>query len=187
MELSLIEDQEVIQAFPTNAPEKPFTCCIGSRRMIGRSEEFDVASCCHTSKAGAELAIAIADQIRWYLPYPGVGRGSCHSYMNHPPRLELDDEKSKERMKKEIGHLQEVTGPDLGGVIAQKSAPLLPSWLRYANVSHVLLDGPLAHVHAEFQEFSTNPLSTPEPIHRCYLLDQCDSFCSDLRRVRSGP
>src|SRR5258707_4763248 len=94
VELSLVEDQKVIQAFPTNAPENPFTCCIRSWRMIGRSEEFDVARCCHTSKAGAELAIVIADQIRWYLPvgsrfpkllcYPDVGRESCRSDMDHP-------------------------------------------------------------------------------------------------------
>ena len=95
VELSLVEDQKVVQAFPANAPEKPFTGCIRSWCMIGRSEEFDVASCCHTSKAGAELALVIADQIRWYLPvgsrfpkllrYPGVGRESCRCDIDHPP------------------------------------------------------------------------------------------------------
>ena len=43
VDLSLVEDQKVIQAFPTNAPEKSFTCCIRSWSMIGRSEEFDGA------------------------------------------------------------------------------------------------------------------------------------------------
>ncbi len=112
VELSLVEDKKVIQAFPTNALEKPFTWCIRSWCMIGRSEEFDVAGCCHTSQAGAELAIVITDQIRWYLPVgsrfpkllrgPGVGRGSCSADMHHSSGLEFDDEKSKEHMSSDL-------------------------------------------------------------------------------------
>jgi hypothetical protein len=41
-------------------------------------------------------------------------------------------------------------------------------------------------MNAEFQQFSTNPFSTPESIVRRHLPDQGDSFRSELRRMRSG-
>src|SRR5260370_38043514 len=102
---------------------------------------------------------------------PGIERRPRDANMDHPSCLELYNEESEERSKEEISHLQEVTGPDICRMIAQKGRPFLPSWLGRTNSSDVLLDGPLAHVHAEFQKFSTNPLSTPETIHRCHLLD----------------
>jgi hypothetical protein len=38
LELLLVEDQEVIQAFATNAAEKPFTDCVRSWGLIRCSE-----------------------------------------------------------------------------------------------------------------------------------------------------
>ena len=53
-------------------------------------------------------------------------------------------------------------------------------------MSHILLDGSLAHVNTQFQEFSTNALSTPQSILCCHLPDQSDDLCSYLRRMRSS-
>jgi hypothetical protein len=36
--------------------------------------------------------------------------------MDHPSRLQFDEEEGKERAKEQIGDLKEVTRPDLGGV-----------------------------------------------------------------------
>ena len=59
--------------------------------------------------------------------------------------------KARERPKEQIGDLEEVAGPDLRGVVAQKRAPLLPSWRLCASSSHVFLDGALAYTQAQFQ------------------------------------
>jgi len=69
-------------------------------------------------------------------------------------------------------------------VIAQEGRPLLSSWLWGANLPHVLLDGALTHMYAQFQQFPTNPLSTPESILRRHRLDQGDGFRRYLRLVR---
>jgi len=106
--------------------------------------------------------------------------------MDHPAGLELNDEEHKERAKEEVAHLQEITGPDSCLMIAQKGSPSLSSWLGCSNSSHVLLDRSLAHMNAEFQQFPTNSLSTPESILRCHLPDQDNGFCSYLRLMRSG-
>ena len=49
-------------------------------------------------------------------------------------------------------------------MIAQKRAPLLTLWLVCAKVPHVLLNRSLAYTNAQFEEFSPNPFSTPQPI-----------------------
>jgi len=71
-------------------------------------------------------------------------------------------------------------------VSAQKRAPLLTSRLLCANRPHILLNSSLAHTDAEFQQFPTNPFSTPKPIVLGHLPDQGDRFCGDLGLVRSG-
>jgi hypothetical protein len=91
--------------------------------------------------------------------------------MDHPSCLELDHEEGEERSKEEISHLQKVTGPDICRVIVQKGCPFLSSRSACANIPHVLLDGSFAYMNAEFQQFSTNPLSTPQSICSCHLLD----------------
>jgi hypothetical protein len=83
----------------------------------------------------------------------------------------FDEEECEERSKEEIRHLQEVAGPDICRVIAQKGRPFLPPWLGWANASHVLLDGSLAHMKTQFQEFPANPFRTPEAIVYCHLPD----------------
>ena len=138
----------------------------------------------------------IADQIHWYLPvgsrfpkllrYPGVGRASCSADMYHSPGLELDDEKGKERAKEEIGYLQEVTSPDVLGMVVQERRPILPSWSWCANSSHVFLNGALADMNTKLKSILANPLSSPESILRCHFPDQGHGFRGDLRRMRSG-
>jgi hypothetical protein len=63
LELLLVEDQEVIQPFATNAAEKPFTDGVRSWGLIRCSEECDGGRGCHMSKARPELAIVITHQI----------------------------------------------------------------------------------------------------------------------------
>jgi hypothetical protein len=138
-----------------------FADCIGSGSVIRRLENLDGTRRRHSGKTGSKLAIIIANQILWCLPirgsfpkllrYPRIGGKPCHSHLDHPPRLELDDEKRKERSKEEICDLQEVASPDLCGVIVYNGCPLLASWLGSANSPHVLLNGSLAHMNTEFQ------------------------------------
>jgi len=93
---------------------------------------------------------------------------------------------AKSGRKKRSVTRKRVASPDLCGVMVQKGGPPLYSWLRSANLPHVFLDGSLAHMNAEFQEFPMNPLSTPEPILRRHFSDQCDGFRSYPGLVRRG-
>ncbi len=90
--------------------------------MRGCFENLNRTGCGHTSETGPKFTIVIMNQILRCLPIrrgfsellgdPGIGRGPCDADMDHPPCLELDEEEGEERSKEEIGHLQEIAGPD---------------------------------------------------------------------------
>jgi len=90
-------------------------------------ENLNRTCCRHTSEAGPKFAVVITNQILRSLPirggfskrfgHPGIGRGSSDADMDHPPRLQFDEEEREERSKEEIGHLQEIAGPDSCRVI----------------------------------------------------------------------
>ncbi len=119
MQLLLMEDQQLVQAFPANTAQKTFADRIGAFRVIGCFEDLDAACCCNPSETGPKLPVIITDKIsgcltiRSRLPKllcsPGVGRRSCDPHMDDLPRLQFDDEKGKERPEKEIGDLHKIT------------------------------------------------------------------------------
>jgi hypothetical protein len=82
--------------------------------------------------------------------------------MDHPSRVEFDDEKGKERTKEEIRDLQEVASPNICRVIVQKGRPTLSSCWWCTNLPHVLLDGSFTDMHTQFQQFAADPLSTED-------------------------
>jgi hypothetical protein len=190
LELLLMEDQQVVEAFLPYTSQEALADRIGSGCMIRCFENLDVTCPRHSCKARPEFAIVITDQIFRHLPigsrfpellgYPGIGRRARDAHVDHLPRLEFDEEEGKERSKEQIGDLEEVAGPDLCGVIAQKGRPLLALWLVGANRPHVLLDSALAQTNAQFQEFTPDPFSPPESILFRHLSDQGDGLSGDL-------
>jgi len=100
--------------------------------------------------------------------------------------LPLDHEKGKERAKEEIGYLQEVTSPDVLGMVVQERRPILPSWSWCANSSHVFLNGALADMNTKLKSILANPLSSPESILRCHFPDQGNSLWRYPRLCSTG-
>jgi hypothetical protein len=65
MELPLMEDQEMIQAFSSHTSQKTFTDGIGSWSPVRRSKHLDATCCCHSFKIRPELAISIPESDMW--------------------------------------------------------------------------------------------------------------------------
>ena len=152
IELLLMQDQEMIQAFSPHTPKKAFTDGIRSRSPVRRSKHFDAARGSHARKTRPEFAVIIPNQISWFfaiwsrfsqlLRNPEIGGRSSHIHMDHLPRFQVDDEESKKRTEEEVGDLQEITSPHLCRMIAQKRLPGLSTGSLWANLPHILLDGP---------------------------------------------
>jgi hypothetical protein len=109
LELLLMQDEQIVEAFPPHTPEKAFTDGIGSRSMIWYCENLDVTRLGNPCEAHPELAIMITDEILrplskggglpQLLGDPSVGRISWKSVdadVDHLPRVQFDDEESEE-------------------------------------------------------------------------------------------
>jgi len=89
LELLLLKDQQMVEAFLPHTPQKAFADGVGSWCMNRRFEDLDSARFRYSSKARPELAIVITDQALWCLPIrgrfsqllgnPGIGRRACHA------------------------------------------------------------------------------------------------------------
>ena len=184
--LSLMKDQQVVEACLPHTPQEALTDCIGSGSMIRRFEYLHAARCCNTSEMGSKLALMITNEvpgrvsIEGSLPQllcgPHISGRACHPDMDHFPRSQFDDEQSKKRTKEHISHLQEIAGPDLSRMIAQKRPPALPRWARCTHAPHVLLDRSFADTDIQFQSLAPDPFRSPELIVLCHLFDQRNGF-----------
>jgi len=129
LELPLVEDQQMVEAFLPHTSQEAFTDSIGSWGMNRRFEDLDSARFRYTSKARPELAIVITNQILRRLPigsrlsqllrHPGIGRRACDANMDDLASFQFDEKEGKERPKEQIGDLQEITGPDLSCMVAR--------------------------------------------------------------------
>jgi len=114
LELLLLKDQQVVEAFLPHTPHEAFADRIGAWRMRGRFENLDATCPRHPSKARPEFAIVITNQVlrclakgggfSQVLGHPGISRRSCHADMDHSSCLELDEEEGKERPKEKVSH-----------------------------------------------------------------------------------
>ena len=116
LELLLLKDQQVIEAFLPHAPHEALADRIGSGCMIRRFQYLDAASCGHVGETGPKFAIVITNEIfrclsigggfSQLLGHPRIGRRACHSNVNHLARLQLENEEREEWSKEEISDLQ---------------------------------------------------------------------------------
>ena len=107
IELLLMQDQEMIQAFSPHTPKKAFTDGIRSRSPVRRSKYFDATRGSHARKTRPKFAVIIPNQISWFFPIrsrfsqllrnPGISGRTGHIHMDDLPRFQVDDEESKKR------------------------------------------------------------------------------------------
>ena len=100
--LPLMKDQQMVQAFLPYAPQEAFTDGIGAFRVIRGLEKLDATGRRYPQETGCKLAVVITNQLLGCLPirgsfsqglgHPGIRRGSRHAYVDHLPRLQLDEE-----------------------------------------------------------------------------------------------
>jgi hypothetical protein len=95
LEPPLAEDQQMVKTFLSHTPQEGFTLRIGSWRRKRRFENLDGTRGRHPRKTWSKFAIVITNQILRCLPIrcsfsellrnPGIGRRSCHAYVDHLP------------------------------------------------------------------------------------------------------
>jgi hypothetical protein len=77
LQLLLLQDEQVVQAFFSDAPQEPFTHGIRSWGMNRRFKQLDAAGFRHPNKARPKFAIVISNQILGRLPIGVASRRCC--------------------------------------------------------------------------------------------------------------
>ena len=95
LELLLAEDQQVVQAFLSDTPQKAFTDRIGSGSVNRRFEQLDATCPRHPIKARPKSAVVITNQVLWCVPigsgfpqllrHPGIGWQASDADVDHLP------------------------------------------------------------------------------------------------------
>ena len=95
LELPLLQDQQVVQAFLPYTPQKAFADGVGAFRVNRRFEQLDATGRRHSAETGSILAVVITDQILGCLPirrrfpellrHPGIGRRASEADVDHLP------------------------------------------------------------------------------------------------------
>src|SRR5438067_3211974 len=80
LELLLLKDQQVIEAFLSDAPHEAFADGIGAFRIIRRFQYLDATGCGHARERGPEFALVSTNEIFRRLP-----RGGGFSQRYAPP------------------------------------------------------------------------------------------------------
>ena len=172
MQLTFIQNEDVIQTLAANTAQKPFTNGIGFGSADRRPQDFDAAG--SARKFRAVFAVVVADQksrmgaergsFAELLSHPSITRGARDREMNDPARTQLDDEKDKDRAKPDVVSLKEITSPDVRRVIGEKGGPGLSALPRGLGTSHlpdVFGNGSLAETITQFAQLILNALGAP--------------------------
>ena len=95
MELLLMQNQQVIQAFLPHTTLEAVADGVGSWRVIGGFEQLDATGRRHMSEARPKFGIVIPNQVLGRMPirggfsqllcHPGIGWRSCHAHVDHLP------------------------------------------------------------------------------------------------------
>jgi hypothetical protein len=129
----LAEDQDVVETLAAEAAEEAFADSIHVGRFRRDREHVDARAVGGGGKVAAEFAVVVPDQkprgllvgcgLPQLLGDPGVGWGAgdvdMHDFTTGMP----DDDEGEERAEPGVLELEEVAGPDLGGVVPEKCPP----------------------------------------------------------------
>jgi hypothetical protein len=89
--------------------------------------------------------------------------------------------KDEERAEQQVVDDGEVTGPHVPGVVLQEGGPGLTAGRGWPEPVEVFLNGALADLDAEFEQFTSNAFSAPQPILLRHLLDEINDLRGDTR------
>ena len=123
LELPRVQDEQMIEALPSDAAQEALADRIRSRGVIWRCENLDATRLGNSREDHPKLGIVITDEVLWshtkgggepsLLCRPSIRRRSCDAHVNHSARVQFDQEEGEQRTEEETGDRQEVARPDL--------------------------------------------------------------------------
>jgi len=188
-QVSLVEDEYVIQKIPATASDPAFRHTILPRACRADAFGFHAAGGHEIRYLPAELAITIQNGIavrtrsRKCLPqllfYPGSGRVFRDIEMDDLAPTVFDDEETIQDSEGEGRHGEEVHGHDHIAVIAKESCPQLAGLVTRSQAPEIARNSAFGDIEAEFQKLTVNSRSAPGRILLYHLPDESSNLGID--------
>jgi len=192
-QVMLVDHDDVVQALLPECPDHALGDPVGLRTAKRRQHDFDAERASPRNEPTAEAGIAVADQ-KVRLPTAGcrldqltpdpvgcwVWRDVEVNQLSPPV---LDGEEDVQSAEEQGRHREEVTGPDLPGVIGAECTPGLrgrsaPSFVHVAPYTLC------ADLDTKLQEFTADTLGAPQRVLPRYSPEQVFHFRRDPRTAR---
>ncbi len=129
----LAEDQDVVQALSADASVEALEEGVHHRDLGRGKHKVDATGLGQPFERVAELVVVVEDQVVW-LDVPGGGLAELLSHptvrwmardaeVDDAPGVNVHDEEREDGPKQHVSGMQEVTGPDLLGVVVDEGMP----------------------------------------------------------------
>jgi hypothetical protein len=168
----VVEEEHVVKGLAPQATDKSFADGIHVRGPDRRLDYPRTGAFGDAVECGAELLVAVSNQksrsqvlpgrVPQLLRRPLLGRVPRGRDVHDLARALIHQEEEEQRPEEQVVGLHEVTAPDVVGVVLDEGCPPLATTAVLADGAHVLLNGPLAQLYAEFQELAPDPFGPPE-------------------------
>src|SRR6202163_2562786 len=164
-ELSLAQDDNVVEAFPSDRTDQPFSICALPR---GAGRRRSVANAYRSESADKDLTIGpvpVANEIAGSLFPPACFRGlicdpfcgwmRCDAKPQNMSPAVPHDQQSIEQAKRDCRHDEHIHRSDPISVVVKECPPALGR--RVSSPHHVLGHAGLSDIDAELEELSMDP------------------------------
>ena len=187
VEVSLAEDDNVIQALAPDRADEPFREGILPRAVRGRENLLDPHAFHAVPKWPSVDLVAVTEEIGRcglvregvdeLLSGPGGGGMLGHVEVDDPPAVVREHDQNEEDAEAGGGHREEVDRDQVVNVVGEECPPGLRGL--WAALRHEAGDGALGDVDAELQELPVDAGSTPQGIRRGHFPDEGGDLDAD--------
>ena len=144
-----------------------------TRRSNGCSDGVDTDPTGTLAEVTAVHGISIAEHMAWLVtprrgfdhlaPHPGRGRVRGHMDVHEFAPTMGNEDQHVQGLEGEGGHREQVSGPQVMGVVAQERPPDLAGGAS-RSAPAVASNRPVADDDAELEQLAPDPLGAPEPV-----------------------
>src|SRR6202045_1272510 len=179
-EVAFAEYNDVVNAFPSDRTDQPFSISILPR---GARRRWSVANAYRSEPADKDLTIgpvSVTNEIaRSLFPTaclrdlvcdPFCGWMRCDAKPQNMSPAVPHDQQSIEQAKRDCRHDEHIHRSDPVSVVAEERPPALGR--RVSSPDHVLGHARLSDIDAELEEFSMDPRRSPQRIGNAHLADK---------------
>jgi len=186
MGVPFTQEDEVIQTFTSETSQEAFADGIGFRCTVGSAEYLNACPDGNVPERCPIFAVIVADQearsisercgLAQLLSQPFVRGVAGHPEVHDAAVLQFNDDENEDGAEEQVVGLEDITGPDLAGVVVDEGSPALLRRARVTDVFNVVLDRAFRSAQPQLQQLAMNAVGAPDAVLSSHALNEPDSL-----------